>query len=140
MKITNQWYIEVEYLRPNHIYNYVTKVFHVYDVTLSYAVEVCWCLRSYNLFINRIILTEHSVFSNMIFSFNYISYSSWYDICRTSWPIPVAHVHVHVPVYRKWLPLLWNMLCLLWMLWMTLWIILHFVDHFTKKRGLNPYN
>ena len=83
-----QWYIEVEYLRPYHIYSYVTKVFHVYVVTLSYAVEVCW---SKNIMINNIILTKHSVFSNMIFSFNYMSFSSWYDRCRKSLPIPVAH-------------------------------------------------
>ena len=41
------------------MYSYVTKVFHVYDVTLSYAVEVCWCWTSYNLIINKIILTPN---------------------------------------------------------------------------------
>jgi hypothetical protein len=54
------------------IYSYVTKVVHVYDVTLI-AVEVCWCLTSYNLIINKIILTKLSVFSSMTHSFNYMS-------------------------------------------------------------------
>ena len=32
--------------------------------------------------INNIKLTKHLVFSNMTFSFKYMSYSSWYDRCR----------------------------------------------------------